>query len=197
MEQTKAENLMDIGSDSWEKELGRLQYRRKFRQTLYSTIGMLITVSAAAVLVAVLLLPVLRIYGTSMTPTLVEGDYVISFKGSEYETGDICCFYYNNKILVKRVIAKSGDWVDIDKDGNVYVNHEKLDEPYVTDLAFGDCDIDLPYQVPEKRLFVMGDHRSVSVDSRNTTIGCVAEEHMVGKVVFRIWPLGPGFGKIK
>jgi signal peptidase I len=197
LEQSKAENLMDIGSDSWEKELGRLQYRRKFRQTLYSTIGMLITVSAAAVLVAVLLLPVLRIYGTSMTPTLVEGDYVISFKGSEYETGDICCFYYNNKILVKRVIAKSGDWVDIDKDGNVYVNHEKLDEPYVTDLAFGDCDIDLPYQVPEKRLFVMGDHRSVSVDSRNTTIGCVAEEHMVGKVVFRIWPLGPGFGKIK
>lgn len=197
MEQSKAENLMDIGSDSWEKELGRLQYRRKFRQTLYSTIGMLITVSAAAVLVAVLLLPVLRIYGTSMTPTLVEGDYVISFKGSEYETGDICCFYYNNKILVKRVIAKSGDWVDIDKDGNVYVNHEKLDEPYVTDLAFGDCDIDLPYQVPEKRLFVMGDHRSVPVDSRNTTIGCVAEEHMVGKVVFRIWPLGPGFGKIK
>ena len=197
MEQTKAENLMDIGSDSWEKELGRLQYRRKFRQTLYSTIGMLITVSAAAVLVAVLLLPVLRIYGTSMTPTLVEGDYVISFKGSDYETGDICCFYYNNKILVKRVIAKSGDWVDIDKDGNVYVNHEKIDEPYVTDLAFGDCDIDLPYQVPEKRLFVMGDHRSVSVDSRNTTIGCVAEEHMVGKVVFRIWPLGPGFGKIK
>ena len=197
MEQSKAENLMDIGSASWEKELGRLQYRRKFRQTLYSTIGMLITVSAAAVLVAVLLLPVLRIYGTSMTPTLVEGDYVISFKGSEYETGDICCFYYNNKILVKRVIAKSGDWVDIDKDGNVYVNHEKIDEPYVTDLAFGDCDIDLPYQVPEKRLFVMGDHRSVSVDSRNTTIGCVAEEHMVGKVVFRIWPLGPGFGKIK
>ena len=197
MEQTKAENLMDIGSDSWEKELGRLQYRRKFRQTLYSTIGMLITVSAAAVLVAVLLLPVLRIYGTSMTPTLVEGDYVISFKGSDYETGDICCFYYNNKILVKRVIAKSGDWVDIDQNGTVYVNHEKLDEPYVTDLAFGDCDIDLPYQVPEKRLFVMGDHRSVSVDSRNTTIGCVAEEHMVGKVVFRIWPLGPGFGKIK
>ncbi len=197
MEQTKQENLMDIGAEHWEEELGRLKYRRRFIQTMYSTIGMLITVSAAAILVAVLLLPVLRIYGTSMTPTLTEGDYVISVKGSDYSTGDICCFYYNNKILVKRVIAKSGDWVDIDEDGNVYVNHEKIEEPYVTDLALGECDIDLPYQVPEKRLFVLGDHRSVSVDSRSTTIGCVAEEQIVGKVIFRVWPLGVGFGKIR
>jgi signal peptidase I len=188
---------MDIGAEHWEEELGRLKYRRRFIQTMYSTIGMLITVSAAAILVAVLLLPVLRIYGTSMTPTLTEGDYVISVKGSDYSTGDICCFYYNNKILVKRVIAKSGDWVDIDEDGNVYVNHEKIEEPYVTDLALGECDIDLPYQVPEKRLFVLGDHRSVSVDSRSTTIGCVAEEQIVGKVIFRVWPLGVGFGKIR
>jgi len=197
LEQTKQENLMDIGAEHWEEELGRLKYRRRFIQTMYSTIGMLITVSAAAILVAVLLLPVLRIYGTSMTPTLTEGDYVISVKGSDYSTGDICCFYYNNKILVKRVIAKSGDWVDIDEDGNVYVNHEKIEEPYVTDLALGECDIDLPYQVPEKRLFVLGDHRSVSVDSRSTTIGCVAEEQIVGKVIFRVWPLGVGFGKIR
>ena len=197
MKQTKQEDLMDIGSEYWEKELGRLKYRRRFRQTMYSTIGMLITVSAAAILVAVLLLPVLRIYGTSMTPTLTEGDYVISVKGSEFETGDICCFYYNNKILVKRVIAKSGDLVDIDPEGNVYVNHEMIEEPYVTDLSFGECDIDLPCQVPEKRLFVLGDHRSVSVDSRSTTIGCVAEEQVVGKVVFRVWPLGAGFGKVR
>jgi signal peptidase I len=197
LEQTREETLMDIGSERWEAELGRLKYRRRFLQTMYSTIGMLITVSAAAILVAVLLLPVLRIYGTSMTPTLTEGDYVVSVKGSDYETGDICCFYYNNKILVKRVIAKSGDWVDIDEDGTVYVNHEKIDEPYVTDLALGECDIELPYQVPEKRLFVLGDHRSVSVDSRSTTIGCVAEEQMVGKVIFRVWPLGSSFGKIR
>lgn len=194
---SREEDLMEIGSERWEAELDRLKYRRRFLRTMYSTAGMLLTVSAAAILVAVLLLPVLRIYGTSMTPALTEGDYVISVRGLEYETGDICCFYYNNKILVKRVIAKSGDWVDIGEDGTVYVNHERLDEPYVTDLAFGECDIELPYQVPEKRLFVMGDHRSVSVDSRSTAIGCVAEEQLVGKVVFRVWPLGSSFGKIE
>lgn len=197
MEQNKEQNLMEIGSGDWEAELGRLKYRRRFLQTMYSTIGMLITVSAAAILVAVLLLPVLRIYGTSMTPTLTEGDYVVSVKGTEFETGDICCFYYNNKILVKRVIAKAGEWVDIDQDGTVYVNGKKIDEPYVTDLALGECDIELPYQVPEKRIFVMGDHRSVSVDSRSTAIGCVAEEQLVGKVVYRVWPFGNSFGKIR
>ena len=156
----------------------------------------MITVSAVAVLVAVLLLPVLRIYGTSMTPTLDEGNYVVAVKGSDFQTGDIVAFYYNNKILVKRVIAKSGDWVDIDTNGNVYVNNTLLDEPYVTEKAFGDCNITLPYQVPESRVFVMGDHRSVSVDSRNTAIGCVADEQIVGKIIFRVWPL-TGFGSVR
>lgn len=154
-----------------------------------NTAVVLITAAAAAVLIATLLLPIFRIYGSSMTPTLEEGNIVISVRGGEYRQGDIISFYYNNKILVKRVIALPGDWVDIDDAGNVYVNEELLDEPYVDEKALGECDIELPYQVPEGRLFVCGDHRSTSVDSRSSTVGCVAEEQIAGKIVFRIWPL--------
>ena len=154
-----------------------------------NTAVVLITAAAVAVLIATLLLPIFRIYGSSMTPTLEEGNIVISVRGGEYRQGDIISFYYNNKILVKRVIALPGDWVDIDDAGNVYVNDELLDEPYVAEKALGECDIELPYQVPEGRLFVCGDHRSTSVDSRSSTVGCVAEEQIAGKIVFRIWPL--------
>ena len=174
----------------------KLHYRKRFASTLRSTVFSLITVAAIAVLVAVLLLPVLQIYGTSMNPVLTEGDLVISVKGGTFDTGDIIAFYYNNKILVKRVIAQPGDWVDIADDGTVYVNNQEIDEPYVSDKAFGECNIELPYQVPESRVFVMGDHRSVSVDSRNTSVGCVAEEQIVGKIVFRIWPLNV-FGSVR
>lgn len=179
-----------------EREQRRIRYRKNFFRVLRNTIYTLITVSAAAVLVAVLLLPVLRIYGTSMTPTLEENDIVLSVKGSDFTQGDVIAFYYNNKILVKRVIAQAGDWVDVAEDGTVSVNGEVLDEPYVQNKAFGECDIELPYQVPEDRVFVMGDHRDVSVDSRSTTIGCIAEEQIVGKIVFRVWPFA-GFGKVE
>ena len=177
-------------------ELSRERYKRSYALVLRSTIYTMITVAAIAVLIAVLFLPVLRIYGSSMNPTLSEGDIVVSLKGSQFQTGEIIAFYYNNKILVKRVIANAGDWVDIDEDGNVYVNGEKLNEPYLKDRAFGETDIKLPYQVPDKRIFVMGDNRSVSVDSRNTSVGCVAEEQIVGKIAFCVWPFS-NFGKVQ
>ena len=183
-------------SEQVEQELNREKSRRGFSRAIRNIIFALITVAAIAVLVAVLWLPVLRIYGSSMTPTLTEGDIVLSVKGSSFKTGDVVAFYYNNKILVKRVIAKPGDWVDIDDDGNVTVNGNLLDEPYVSEKAIGECDIILPYQVPESRVFVMGDHRSTSVDSRSSAVGCVSEEQIVGKIVFRVWPL-KSFGRTK
>lgn len=176
-------------ADQLEKELKRVRYNQRYNSVLKSTVYTLITVAAVAVLVATLWLPVLQIYGTSMTPSLQNGDIVISLKSAEFAEGDIVAFYYNNKILVKRIIAKPGDWVNIDAEGTVFVNGQELQEPYITDKAFGDCNIEFPYQVPDGRIFVMGDHRSTSVDSRNTAVGCVAQEQIVGRVVFRIWPL--------
>jgi signal peptidase I len=163
--------------------------RRSFWTALKSTISTLIVVAAVVVLISNLVFPVLRIYGTSMSSTLNEGDIVVSVKGSNFRTGDIIAFYYNNKLLIKRVIGNAGDWIDIDKDGNVYVNNELIDEPYLKEKAFGECNITLPYQVPESRIFVMGDNRSVSVDSRNTAVGCVAEEQIAGRLILRVWPL--------
>lgn len=169
---------------------------KRYANVLRSTAFSLVVVAAVAVLIAVLLLPVLQISGTSMTDSLQDEDIVVALNSSGYETGDIIAFYYNNNILVKRVIAAAGDWVDIDKDGNVYVNDELLDEPYVTDKALGDCNITLPYQVPDGRCFVMGDHRATSIDSRNTAVGCVSNDMVIGKILIRVWPL-EGFGIVK
>ncbi len=176
-------------------ELERVQYRSRYKKVIFSTAATLITVAAVAVLVATLWMPVLQIYGSAMTPTLGDGDVLVSVKGTQFGTGDIIAFYYNNKILVKRVIAKAGDIVDIQDDGNVLVNGVPLEEPYLTEKALGNCDIELPYQVPAAKLFVMGDHRSTSADSRNTAIGCVAEEQIVGKIVFCVWPISV-FGSV-
>ena len=177
------------GLESLRAELKRVRYRQRYRSVVRSTVYILLTVAAVAVLVATLLLPVLRIYGASMTPSLFEGDIVVSVKEMSFDRGDIISFYYNNKILVKRVIAFEGEWVNLDEEGKVYVNGQLLDEPYVKEKAFGECDITLPYQVPDGRVFVMGDHRTTSVDSRSSTVGCVFEEQVVGRILYRVWPL--------
>ena len=170
-------------------ELRRERERSRLTRSVRSGIYVFLIAVAAAVLIATMVLPVFRIYGSSMSPVLNEGDIVISVKTSSFQRGDIISFYYNNKVLVKRVIALPGEWVDIDDAGNIYVDGTLLDEPYLQEKALGECDIDMPYQVPEGRLFVCGDHRSTSVDSRSSTVGCVAEEQIAGKIIFRGWPL--------
>lgn len=176
-------------------ELKRVRYNKRYRRVFRSTVCTLIVAAAVAVLVATIFMPVLQIYGASMTPTLNEGDIVICLKGSKFESGDLIAFYIGNKVLVKRCIALPGQWVDIDEDGNVYVDEVLIDEPYLNEKSLGDCNIELPYQVPDSRYFCMGDKRSTSVDSRNTSVGCISEEQVVGKIVFRVWPLN-SFGEV-
>ena len=178
-----------------EAELEREAYKGKYKKTLRSTISVLIVTAAVVVLLAFLIFPVFKIYGSSMSPTVNEGEIVVSLKGSRFECGDVVVLSYNNKLLVKRMIAGPGEWIDIDKDGNVYVDGKLIDEPYLTDKAYGDCNISLPYQVPDGRYFVMGDNRSTSQDSRNSIVGCIAEEQIVGKALVRLWPFSE-FGLI-
>jgi signal peptidase I len=185
----KRENKIEgLQISQLEAELKREKHKHRYRTVLKSTISTLIVVAAVAVLAATLWMPVLQIYGNSMTPTLKEGQIVVSLKGSNLEQGDLVAFYVGNKLLVKRVIAESGEWFDITEEGVVFVNGKELDEPYLQEKAFGECDIELPYQVPESRYFLMGDHRTSSVDSRSSVIGCIDKEQIVGKIVFCVWP---------
>lgn len=176
-------------------ELKREEYQSRYKRTLKSTISALVVTAAVVVLLAFLLFPVFRIYGSSMCPTINEGEIIVSIKKSDFACGDIVVLSFNNKLLVKRVLASPGDWFDMDQDGNVYVNGEFVDEPYLAEKAYGDCNLTLPYQVPEGRFFVMGDNRSTSQDSRNSIVGCIAEEQIVGRAFFRLWPFSK-FGTI-
>lgn len=190
MSEKKEVQQLEIPSvDLLEGELKRTRYNARYRRTLRTTIFSLLLVAAAAVIIAVLLLPVLQISGGSMENTLMEGDMVISLNNGKYQTGDIIGFYYNNVVLIKRVIATSGDWVDIAEDGTVTVNGVVLDEPYVAEKALGDCNIKLPYQVPQGKCFVLGDNRAESIDSRNTAVGCISNDVVLGRLLARIWPL--------
>ena len=191
---TQVNNLPDV--EQLEAELKRVNYNSRFRQLLRSTVYTLIVVAAVAVLVAVLFMPVLRIYGSSMTPTLEEGEIVVSVKTKNVKQGDVVGVYYGSKLLIKRCIAVGNQWVNITDEGDVYVDGEILEEPYVSDKSLGQCDISMPYQVPENTIFVLGDHRETSVDSRLSTLGCIDKEEVVGRIVFRIWPLNK-FGAIK
>ncbi len=182
-------------AEQLEEEKSRVTQWSRYSRAFKSTVAILVVVAAVSVLVATLFMPVLQIYGTSMSPTLKDGQIVVALKTNNFESGDIVAFYYGNKLLVKRYIAGSSDWVDINESGTVFVNGEELDEPYLTNKALGDTNITLPCQVPDQRLFLMGDNRDVSVDSRNTSVGCVATEQVVGKVVFRVWPLNE-FGPV-
>ena len=183
-------------AEQLDMERRRLRYKRRYNRTLRSTVAILIVVAALAVLAATLWMPVLRVYGSSMAPTLHNGEILVSVKTKDFSSGDIIAFYHGNKLLIKRYIAGPSDYVNVDEDGNVSVNGTLLDEPYLAEKAYGEADIECPYQVPDQRYFVMGDNRSVYIDSRSSIVGCIAGDQIVGKVVFRVWPLS-AFGPLR
>lgn len=176
-------------AEELKKELNRERYKRRFRKVLRSTVDALIVVAAVAAIIATLVFPVLQIAGTSMEPNLNDGDIVLLAKTEKLKSGDLCAFYYSNKILIKRVIATPGDYLWIESDGTVFVNGYEIDEPYVQQKALGECDIEFPYQVPENAYFMMGDQRETSIDSRSSVIGCISDDHTIGKILCKLWPL--------
>lgn len=187
-EQTKI-SVSDITTAQLKKELEYEKNKKNYIKTVFSTIGILLVVASIAILISSLFMPVLRVVGSSMKPSLDDNQIIVTLKTADFSRGDIIAFYYNNKILLKRVIAVQGDKVTINDKGDVYVNGELLDEPYIISKSLGECDISFPYQVPDSKVFVMGDNRETSVDSRSSVIGCVSDEMIVGKVIFRVWPL--------
>ncbi len=187
MKTSRTVNVPSI--DEVKTEIKRVKFKSKYYKILRSTINILIVTAAVAALIATLVLPVVQITGTSMEPTLSEGDIVVLMKTDNLHRGDLCAFAYSNKILIKRVIGLPGEFVDIDNEGTVYINGKKIEEPYIITKGLGDTDIDFPFQVPENQYFMLGDQRDTSIDSRNTVIGCITADQMVGKILFRVWPL--------
>ena len=166
------------------------QYRKRYKRAFISTLSVLAVIAAVAVLVSTLFLPVIQVSGNSMEPTLSDGDVLVLLKSKHYERSQLCCISWQNKMLLKRIIGLPGDVVSIDTEGNVTVNGVLLDEPYVSDKTLGECDVTFPCQVPEGKVFVLGDHRSTSIDSRSSEIGCVDQDQIVGFVLFQVWPIG-------
>ena len=166
------------------------QYRKRYKRAFISTLSVLAVIAAVAVLVSTLFLPVIQVSGNSMEPTLSDGDVLVLLKSKRYERSQLCCISWQNKMLLKRIIGLPGDVVSIDTQGNVTVNGALLDEPYVSDKTLGECDVTFPCQVPEGKVFVLGDHRSTSIDSRSSEIGCVDQDQIVGFVLFQVWTIG-------
>ncbi len=188
MDEKRKKELVLPTKAQLETEIKRYRRRKAYNKALRGTVYVLTIVAAVAVLISTLFLPVLQIEGTSMEPTLSNGDIVLLMTTTKFDRGDLCGFEWSNKLLIKRVIGIPGDWIEIDADGTVYLNGEKLEEPYVQQRALGECDLTFPYQVPPSQYFVIGDMRESSIDSRNTMIGCIQQDQIVGKVFFRIWP---------
>ncbi len=174
--------------EALQKELKRINNRKEYRNVMRNTVFVVIVVAALAVLVSSFFVTVLKVTGDSMTPTMNTGEIVIAQNSSSFEPGDLIAFYYNNKVLVKRVLGSPGDWINIDDEGNVYVNGVIIDEPYVTEKSLEPTDIEFPYQAPENRYFVLGDHRGASIDSRSSVVGCVTREQLIGKIILRVYP---------
>ncbi len=172
-----------------QNEMRRARSQSKYHQALKSTAGTIVVVAAIAVLVASIFLPVLRVTGSSMQPSFSPGNVLVAVKTRDYLPGDVCSFYYNNKLIIKRVIATGGDMLEIDEDGRVSVNGLVLEESYVPQYDLGMCDIEFPFRVPDEQLFVMGDNRAASVDSRVQAFGCISQEELMGKIVLRVWPI--------
>lgn len=170
-----------------ESALNRIRYRRRFLRGLLNTTAVVVVVAAAAVLISTLCMPVIQVSGDSMSPTLNDGDILVTLNTDRVSYGDLCCVSWQNKMLLKRVIGRAGDIISIEPDGTVLRNGEQLEEPYVIEKSLGDCDINFPYEVPDRKIFILGDNRTLSVDSRNADIGSIGEDQIVSKVLFRLW----------
>ncbi len=186
--EVEASEIQRPSVEALQAELKRVSKRKEYRKVMRNTLFVVIVVAALAVLVSSFFVTVLKVTGDSMTPTMSTGEIVIARNSGTFEPGELIAFYYNNKVLVKRVLGSPGDWIDIDDEGNVSVNGQTIDEPYVTEKSLDPADVEFPYQVPENRYFVLGDHRKASIDSRSTVVGCVTREQLIGKIIFRVYP---------